>query len=303
MPRTRGDCPRRSVYNDKFGRKKPRYVSGSQSLKGLHRFMETRLVVDAVEFYARASQRERIALNTQPRDIVQPIAVSFNMQASEAKRGPQRTSFSIGTRVHRQLRTAIKELNALKVKPRNGAKPRKKKKLTAFRHKPWIATILRLVQQHFGYVLTDGELLVGCKRAGVGTEIDFVGYDGSDPKGKKAVVIFELKTTRPQGYTTALKFCFSREFIEIAGIPNRLMSQCECDLIQALCGKVLYKAHSRQWPSRKHMPDADIADILVIHSPDPAHATAYRVTPWMARLAGFIRKLMLRSTNVRFQSQ
>lgn len=192
-----------------------------------------------------------------------------------------RTTFDAGIRLDRMVRAAIRE-----------------SKLPTRRRKTdysgtWAGTVLMLVQQYFHYTPTQTQLLCASREGRVGTEVDFL---GKDQDGN--LIFFELKSTSGgTSYTVAPQYAWAPEFVRHCErtryrLPRCLLSQCDRDLLQVLCGRILYDEHARSWKSRFHRTNATVADMLVIRSPQPNLAEAYRVPAWMAELSQQILTFM-----------
>lgn len=260
------------------------YAVGKTKMMGVHPFINRYLL--KMLSGTTASELKVIANR--------PCASFVDIDADEKQRGPpQRNKFAIGTRVHRQWKRTVKSL--IKRKTKVSTKAKKVTVSAAPRIHPWIRTILSLIRQPaprgLGYEIIDAEKLVAWKEARVGTELDGVGldplYEG------RAIVVFELKTTKTPGYATVPVYEFTREFCRLAGITKRQgLTQLEADMLQALCGKVLLKEFAKRWPSKAFPPDLKIADVLVIHSVTPKQADAYRVPRWMAEMTPALIELM-----------
>jgi hypothetical protein len=116
-------------------------------------------------------------------------------------------------------------------------------------------------------------------------------------------VLFELKsTTGGADYSTVPRYAWSKAFWRhcaklsnpraLRPLPQLLLSQCHRDLLQVLLGRILYEEHAARWKTRMHSCTAKIRDLLVIRSPQPDTAEAYRVPVWMARLSQQILSFM-----------
>jgi hypothetical protein len=268
-----GHKPRRSITK---ARGKVGYAIGSQRLRGLHRFLGT--VLCPVE---QLTQKGVKWFDEKRPEPLKPVFTAYNAAADDRKRGPMRTTFDAGIRLDRMVRSAIREQKL-------PSKKRKKDYTST-----WAGTVLMLVTDYFRITPTHTQLLCASKAGQVGTEIDFI---GKDKDGE--LVFFELKSTAGGGdYTSSAKYAWSQSFLnhcKQSGIklPRILLSQCDRDLLQVLCGRILYDEHANTWKTRFHKPDCVVADMLVIRSPQPNQAEAYRVPSWMAKLSQQILSFM-----------
>jgi len=265
--------PRRAIIR---ARGKVGYAIGGQRLRGLHRFLRQLL------FPVEQLTSEGIKWFDEKRpEPLKPVFTAYNSAADERKRGPMRTAFDAGIRLDRMVRAAIRE----------GKLPRKKKKKDYTG--TWAGTVLMLVHDYFRVTPTQTQLLCASKQGQVGTEIDFIGKDKDD-----GLVFFELKSTAGgTNYTAQTKYAWSPDFVKHCKrigrpVPRVLLSQCDRDLLQVLCGRILYDEHTRSWKTRFHKAGAKVADMLVIRSPQPNVAEAYRVPSWMAELTHQILSFM-----------
>lgn len=257
--------PRRHIIR---GRGKVGYAIGSTKLRGLHRFLDELLL--PIERFTADGLRW---FNGKRPESLLPIAAIENQSAEDSKRGPMPTIFAAGIRLDRAVRAAIRESKL----------PRKKQKKDY--STTWAGTVLALVQNALRVKPTQSQLLCASERGRVGTEIDFIGKDEED-----ALVVFELKSTTGEFYSIEGKYAWHPRFIALCQqarveLPRILLSQCERDLLQALCGRILYEEYTRTWASRLHKRGARMRTPIVIRSPAPALAEAYAVPKWMSDIS------------------
>jgi hypothetical protein len=268
-----GHKPRRAVTK---ARGRVGYAIGAQRLRGLHRFL--RHMLFPVE---QLTEKGLKWFDEKRPDSLKPVFTVHNSAADDRKRGPMRTSFDAGIRLDRMVRSAIRE--------RKMPRKKQKKDYTS----TWAGTVLMLVTDYFRVTPTRTQLLCASKAGQVATEIDFI---GKDKEG--GLVFFELKSTAGgTAYATDRKYAWSPYFVghcKRAGIklPRILLSQCDRDLLQVLCGRILYDEHANTWKTRDHKREASVSDMLVVRSPQPNVAEAYRVPSWMANLAQQILSFM-----------
>jgi hypothetical protein len=279
--------PRRVRFR-KDGKSGKCYAVGRTRLMGIHPFIDRFLLKRLTETTA-----SELRLYSQ-----QPCASFVNIDTDESKRGPpQKNKFAIGDRFHRQWKTAIKSLVKRQVNKRKKTTTNQPTKITRpLRIHPWVKTVLSVIQNPMphglGYRVVDAEMLVAWKEARIGTELDGVAVADSF-HGSRHVVIIELKTNKPAGYASTPVYEFTDEFRRLSGISvRRGITQCEADLWQALCGKVLLGEFAKRWPSKNFPSDLKFVDVLVVHSATPKQADAYRVPKWMAELTPALMKLM-----------
>lgn len=252
------------------------YSIGSQRLRGLHRFL--RQVLCSSD---QLSATGRQWFDEKRPEPLTPVFTAYNPAADERKRGPMRTTFDAGLRLDRMVRAAIRERKL----------PRKKQKKDY--SDTWAGTVLSLVEDYFRYKPTQTQLLCASRDGQVGTEVDFIGKDKDG-----ALVLFELKSTAGGlEYCSSAKYAWSREFVAHCKqhgvkLPRFLLSQCDRDLMQVLCGRILYAEHARTWKSRFHKSDIPVADLILVRSPQPNVAEGYRVPLWMAKLSQQILSFM-----------
>lgn len=278
------------------GQEKRCYALGKIRLRGVHRFLDDFLtqsisslspseIKQADEQTNRANLAEEDTKMKDESAVKSPFTLprftSVNHAACDKKRGPMKTIYDAGTRLDRAVQKAIKGMRARPpVQPKQDT---------------WAYTVLRLVTERFEYKPTKAQVLCATEVGCTATEIDFIGTD----KEGKEVVVFELKsksggseywTKRIYAWSAAfLRFCRSKGL----DLPQMTLSQSEMDLLQVLCGRILMQAHSERWPNKTvHKPRAKFADLLVIRSPKPDTAEAFRVPGWMAKLADKIYGFM-----------
>lgn len=260
--------PRRVVIR---GQGKCGYAVGRQRLRGVHRFLDELLV--PIE---TLSASDRAAFDRKA-EAPRAEFTAHNPDASERKRGPMKTSFSAGLRLDAQVRAAIRAY----------------KRTGKWDRSTWSGTVLMMLLEFFRYKPTHTQLLCVSQRGDVGTEIDFMGVDAL-----RKLIFFELKSTAGGvDYVTAPRYAWSKAFWRNCSsgggvLPRMLLTQCHRDLLQVLVGRILYEEHAARWKTRMHSRTAQIRDLLVIRSPQPDTAEAYRVPAWMAGLTQQILSFM-----------